>query len=242
MNQIDTLKELLGAESGSSWVAFMDYVGTELAQVLRRGKPRKQDIEESIIGNAGFTSWSEMIETPTAQGGLGWNLAAWDSWKRAYSVVQQYPYLRDLELTASAINTAQRETKPDFPATLEAWNDHQGQREQLQVERQQNSLADAKKMVGQLETQLAEALNNLGQFQQRAEACEAELLATKKHLTQQAEEIGSLKQRLIVSEPAAAELASLKKKHTDLESREARLRKQLTALKTRGFLARVFNW
>ncbi len=241
MNQIETLKELLGAESGASWIAFMDYVKTELAHVLTRGKPRKKDIEESIIGQAGFTSWSEMIETPTAENGLGWNLAAWDSWKRAYSLIQKYPYLRYLELTASAINTVHRETKPNFPVDVAAWSFYKSGREILQADRQQNSLKAAQKTVEQVKEQLADAQIKVGQFQQEVAACKTELLANNNTITTQAEQLGQLKQRLTITEPAADELSVLTKKFQSLEQRFSKSQNELASLKNRNLWQRIMN-
>lgn len=185
MNQTDTLRDLLGSESGASWVAFMDYAHEALPNVLNHGKPGREAIKNSIIGDAGFSSWKDMIKAPVVDGGLGWNISAWNSWKRAYGLILKYPYLRDLELTSSLINTIHKETNPNFPADQTAWNDYQGAREQLQMERHQNSLKDAQKRSDDLTEQLAAITSNMGPLREQLEAA-------KKTLNEQAIEIGRL--------------------------------------------------
>lgn len=111
----NNLKILLGTESAGKWFEFMSKVGDELPFLLTRGRPTKVEIAMSEIGRSGCTSWSEYIENE-----LSWNVSTWRAWQRAYSIVVKYPYLRDLELSASAINTLN--TKADvFPLDINAY-------------------------------------------------------------------------------------------------------------------------
>jgi hypothetical protein len=139
--------DYLGAESGNQWLNFMDYTYEILGNIVSgRGKPSAELIKESIIGKAGFTSFKEMVETPVQESGLGWNISAWTAWRRAYSVVIKHPYLRDLELTASSINTIYNELKKEgFPENIEAFNEYQVNRASGQKDRQAHSLADAQR-------------------------------------------------------------------------------------------------
>ena len=109
------LKDLLGAETPSGWIRFMDAVHAEFPFLFNDGRPPKKDIENSEIGRAGYSSWGEYINKE-----LEWNESQWRAWMRAYKVLLEFEYLRELELTASAINTAkQRAGKMNqpFPAT-----------------------------------------------------------------------------------------------------------------------------
>lgn len=151
MNDIDKLIELLGSESGDKWLEFMDYVNQNLSHILKRGKPKSEDIEQSIIGIMGFKSWGELVESPTQDGGLGWKLATFDSWKRAFAVVAEYQYLRNMGLTASFINTIHRETKPDFPCSEGDFKEFIAKRTDIQIAKHQNSLKDAQNRTQELE-------------------------------------------------------------------------------------------
>jgi len=104
------LKSMLGDD----WLKFMDRIAVDLPFLLNRGRPTASDIKISEIGAAGCKSWSEYIEKE-----LNWNVNTWRAWQRAYSKVLEFPYLRDLELTASAINALNAKSD-EFPADLDA--------------------------------------------------------------------------------------------------------------------------
>lgn len=234
--QVLKMREILGTESSNTWINFMDYV-TETLPFLSQGKPKKSDISKSIIGHNGFTSWIDMIIAPTENGGLAWNISSWKAWRRAYSVVEKYEYLRDLELSASKINTIYNETKSDFPPDLESFEEFLEDRVKVQSDRQQNSLKDAQKTVEQVKDQLEEALKQLGYSKQKADACEAELLITKKHLTDSAIETGSLREKLSFSEK---EVSRLQKDVDRITTERTKARKSLTNYKALPFWKKIF--
>ena len=140
------LKGILGTESGGSWMHFMQTVEDQLPLMDQPGRPTLAQIEESPIGQAGFTSWAEMIESKK---GLGWSYNSWKAWKKAWGIVKKNPYLKQLRLTASEINTISRETE-EFPASPEALAAHQANRKKTQAEQRANS-------VNALKTQLTAA-------------------------------------------------------------------------------------
>jgi hypothetical protein len=148
--QVRNWQEMLDPKSSYKWLNFMDDIHAKLPLILRVGKPKTEDIEACIIGEAGFASWKKMVEAPQPDG-FGWNHSTFVAWKRAYKVVLEHPYLRDLELTASQINTINRESNPDFPKTLDEFNAFSGARKEKQVEQHQNSLKDAKNRNTELE-------------------------------------------------------------------------------------------
>jgi hypothetical protein len=158
--------DYLGAESGNQWLNFMDYTYEILGNIVSgRGKPSAELIKESIIGKAGFTSFKEMIEAPVADSGLGWNISAWTAWRRAYSVVIKHPYLRDLELTASSINTIYNELKKEgFPDNEDDFNEYQVNRVSSQKDRQASSLADAQRSQKRLIIERDELLNTVARL------------------------------------------------------------------------------
>lgn len=138
----DELLAALGTENNpGQWMRFMGAVTKRLPDVLSPGKPSKAAIERSIIGQLGFKSWKEMVETPTDRDGLGWSVRAWSFWREAWKVVQERPYLLDLPVTAAEVNRIAKATKDDpegFPANpeaLEAWKDqHKSQRQEQRAE------------------------------------------------------------------------------------------------------------
>lgn len=100
------LLSALGTEANpAQWMRFMDAVTRLLPQVLAPGRPTREAIQRSLIGQLGFASWGAMVEAPVAEGGLGWNLSAWRAWRRAWAVVEAHPWLREQPMTASEVNT-----------------------------------------------------------------------------------------------------------------------------------------
>lgn len=194
MSDTDKLIKLLGSESGDKWLEFMDYVNQNLSHILKRGKPRIQDIENSIIGKSGFKTWKDFIESSTQTGGLGWKIATFDSWKRAYSIVCNYEFLRDLELSASFINTIYRETKPNFPKTESEFNEFLALREHTAIAKQQNMLKVAENRAEELTSENNTLINksniqevqieNLKKLLEKSEALNDKLLVAEKRVSQ----------------------------------------------------------
>lgn len=116
-----SLRDRLGSETVGQWLLVMDEIASRLPFLLgSAGRPTAESIERSPIGEAGFGSWRNMVEAAPAEGGLGWSFESYKSWKRAYVIVQSNPYLRDLAMSASEINTIARESDPEpFPASPE---------------------------------------------------------------------------------------------------------------------------
>lgn len=231
MEKISKLRELLGAESGNQWIEFMDYVNHHLAHVLTRGKPSKEMIRQSIIGESGFNSWIEMIESPIDKNGLGWNKHAWDSWKRAYSIIQEYEYLRNIEITASSINTIHRETKPDFPSSLEDFKKYQSERESKQLERQQNSLKEAQEQVKQCKDLNTSLNSKISRLNDHISLLEKQLKSSNDNLIAKNDEVLSIK----------VEFNSLNSKIKDQKQTIDILKSEINKLKNRSLIDRIFN-
>ena len=141
-------KSLLGAETADGWIVFMDAVKAELPFLFDSGRPSKQQIAESEIGRTGHTSWADYVEKE-----LAWNTSQWRAWMRAYKVILDNEYLRDLDLSSSAINTMSRKVD-EFPDSAEAWNKQREAVQSDQDDRQANSLADAKRINAELRSEL----------------------------------------------------------------------------------------
>ena len=252
MNQLEVLRDLLGTESGNAWIEFMDHISETLSPVLKQGKPSKEVIENSIVGEHGFSSWKQMIEAPVSEGGLGWNVSAWESWKRAYKVVQDYPYLRDIEFGSSKINTIHRETKPSFPASLEALNEYLAEREAAQLERQQNSLKEAQNRSNELQAQLSESNNKCESLQKQIDLLADQLSTAQGEISALSTQKGSLEAHVNTVEKSLSDAMSkvdtlnsktrsltddLKQSKRDLDAKD----RELKRIKNRGFFDRLLN-
>tara|TARA_Y100000296_G_C5173556_1_gene258699 strand:- start:300 stop:989 length:690 start_codon:yes stop_codon:yes gene_type:complete len=164
------LSELVG--TGEAWIRFMDIVKSELADVLRPGKPKREAIEKSKIGELGFKSWVEFIEAPRSENGLAWNVASWKLYKKAYSVVEQHPYLRQTEHSASFIATLSRELEP-FPATKDELAEALTHRESKLETRKESFLSQAKEEINDLKNQIADLNILIAEQRGKIEASEA---------------------------------------------------------------------
>lgn len=164
------LSELVG--TGESWIRFMDIVKSELADVLRPGKPKREAIEQSKIGKLGFKSWVEFIEAPRSENGLAWNVASWKLYKKAYSVVEQHPHLRQTKYSASFIATLSRELKP-FPSTADELATALAIRESNLETSKKSSLSQAKAEINDLKNQIADLNILIAEQRGQIEASEA---------------------------------------------------------------------
>lgn len=166
-NIIQKLRELLGTETAGAWVDFMRIISAQLPFLLDSGRPSAAVIEASIIGQAGFKSWGEMLKAPKAAGGLGWNLGGWKQYRRALGAIEKFPYLEELGLSASQIVSALNRSG-DLPATLEDWNDAQKLVKAESEQKRMNSLSDARKVA-------ESALERAGVAEKQTEQLQAEL-------------------------------------------------------------------
>jgi len=149
--QAHEMVRMLGTESAGGWLYFMHYAHRQLHGIIdSRGKASAERIRESFIGRAGFSGWFEMIEAPISEGGLGWNISKWKQWQRAFRLVRSNPYLEQLDLTPSQINTLYNETKPEFPTDLAGYEAHQASKAARLAERQANSLKLSNERIHEL--------------------------------------------------------------------------------------------
>lgn len=150
MAQTDLLEALGTENNAAQWMTFMDTVTRLLPEVLAVGRPSKDLIARCFIGQLGFSSWQAMIEAPTDAGGLGWNFSAWKAWRRAWSVVQAYPWLRHSGFSSSRVNNMSNNYRRwgyPFPESAEAF-------QQLQDEADQKREVSDKARIAELQAEL----------------------------------------------------------------------------------------
>jgi hypothetical protein len=175
---------------------FMQAVTRLLPDVLSSGRPTKDAINRSAIGQLGFASWQAMIEAPTDHGGLGWNFSAWKAWRRGWTVVQANPWLLDQPMTSAELNSLANDLRRDgieFPSSageLEAIR--KGRKGALEARRAESIEAltkraeEAEKAVQTASTQVRSLTDQLAQVQ-------TQLATTLGQVAEQAEAIGTLK-------------------------------------------------
>lgn len=194
----------LGTENNpSQWMAFMDAVTKLLPDVLSSGRPSKEAIQRCAIGQLGFTSWQAMIEAPTDAGGLGWNFAGWKAWRRAWTVVQAYPWLRQEAMTSSEVNTLAQDCKRDgmqFPGSAGELEAIRKGRKDAQEARRAESVQGLTKRAEAAEIAAQEATAALNVATEQLAQVRQQLDTALVKIEEQAEALGTLK-----AEKAAAE-------------------------------------
>lgn len=185
----ELVSRLREADDPAAWMSFMESVTRLLPDVLSTGRPSAEAIKNSIIGGLGFASWSEMIEAPIDQGGLGWNLSAWKAWRRAWAVVQQHPWLRSQSFTSSEINTLANDLKragADFPGSLDELEAIKSTRQKASQESKESALRALTAQAKQYEKEAREAQAAVAALQQQ-------LAGTAERERAAAETIGALR-------------------------------------------------
>ncbi len=190
----------LGTESNpAQWMSFMEAVTRLLPDVLSSGRPTREAIQRSAIGQLGFSSWSDMIDAPIDRNGLGWNFSAWKAWRRAWAVVEAHPWLRHQPMTSSEINVLAQECRRagiKIPGSLE-------ELEALRSAKQRAQAAKRAEAVTDLVNRLSEAQRAARDAESVATAARAEadgLRAAMDRAIERAEEAslraGALQQQL----------------------------------------------
>ena len=178
----------LGTETNpAQWMTFMRTVREHLPDVLSRGRPSKAAIESSPIGALGFSSWRAMCEAPVEDGGLGLPWSQWRQWSRAWAVIQQHPALDGAPLTAAQVNRLHSEAQSadePMPANMDEIEAFQAR----QAER---------KAAARAETQAA--------MQERLEALEADIAASREEAAHTAGVVAELREQLAAAQAQQAE-------------------------------------
>lgn len=203
----DELLAALGTENNpAQWMIFMEAVTRLLPAVLSSGRPSRETIERCAIGQLGFKSWKEMIEAPINDGGLGWNISAWKSWRRAWAVIEAHPWLRNEPLTSSEViqlslkvkETAETANSDDRDSIIPDWFPE--------------NMAEAERFLS------ARRAENKAQIAQKIEA-EAKAAATiDAQLTQSAQTIQTQQERIeLLAKENSQHMALVQEYHNQQE-------------------------
>jgi len=143
ISTLDILRE------GADWQQFMQTVEDLIPDILSRGRATKEMIDGCFIGELGFTSWTQYIETPQSSGGLGWKSNGWKGYNRAWGFCKDNDWLLETGMKPGTINAFIAKCKKleiDIPATLEEyenliqqWKD---EKDQASMEEQEQPMVD----------------------------------------------------------------------------------------------------
>lgn len=206
----DELLAALGTENNpAQWMIFMEAVTRLLPAVLSSGRPSRETIERCAIGQLGFKSWKEMIEAPINDGGLGWNISAWKSWRRAWAVIEAHPWLRNEPLTSSEVIQLSLKVKEAAAAN----SDDRGS---IIPDWFPENMAEAERFLS------ARRAENKAQIAQKIEA-EAKAAATiDAQLTQSAQAIQTQRERIELLERENSQHMDLVREYHNQQEQQAR--------------------
>lgn len=162
--QAEEIRDELLAAAGTEnvpnqWAIFMRAVRHHMPDVLARGRPTREAIQRSPIGQLGFSSWRDMLDAPAAEGGLGLGWSKWREWSRAWKVISDTE-LADAPITAAEVNRVAQQAKEageEVPADWQAWQDFRERYATAKAERRTQSMAALKQRIEELEKELATA-------------------------------------------------------------------------------------
>lgn len=187
----------LGTENQPGhWMNFMRIVTERLPDVLSSGRPSKEAIQRSPVGQLGFASWQEMVEAPVEAGGLGWNLHGWKAWRRSWNVVLDNPWLLGQPMTASEINSIALDCKASgiaFPASLDDLKAMRENRADARAQARAESIQGLTERAEAAEKALADAQASTITLSAKIEQLETQLAAAMAQVAEQAEQIGALR-------------------------------------------------
>lgn len=169
------------------WQIFMRSVRAELPDILSAGRPTAAAIAASPIGQLGFTSWREFVDTPVEQGGLGLGYSTWRQWARAWAVIADLDAYRDTPYQPAEINRISQSCRKigrDFPADpdqLEALKAAQAQeRERERLE----TAAGQRELIQQLQATVEQQRAEIGRLQQAVASRDGAIRQHRKTISQ----------------------------------------------------------
>lgn len=142
---LELTTELKSLRNNDTWLLFMQRVSEELPFLYEPGRPSSKTIHNSVIGRSGHASWGSYIKY-----GLDWSESGWRAWRRAYNVVQKFPYLEKINAKPSLINLRSR-TEDTFPPDVDTWN---ALTKALYDKKHESRLDKLEKRIATLETAL----------------------------------------------------------------------------------------
>ena len=159
------LIEALGTENNpGQWLVFVKLV-KELLPFVGRGRPTKSEIENSVIGQYGFSGWGKMVQAPVEDGGFNIPLNTWNKWSQADEFICQYPYLESMNLSQSGVKALKDRFKNvEFPKSVEELEVAEVELKKQKASDEAEKVSSLKSRVLELEQQLVAANAKLDVF------------------------------------------------------------------------------
>ena len=203
----------LGSENNpSQWLVFMNTAKQHLPFLFESGRPTKAQIENSIIGRLGFSSWAEMIEADQDKQGLSWSVNSWKQWSKAFKQVSAYPYLAEMDITASAVMKLKSMFRDDFPTTAESLEQAQLETKARREKEEAEKVSNLKARVSELEQKLVAASAKIEVLEKQSgefAAQQRQLIELQSHQSKLVDENNSLTKKLDGLTNAIAKLRSM---------------------------------
>lgn len=171
----EELLEALGTENNpGQWMIFMETVDRLIPELAAQGRLSNEVLKRTFIGQLGFASWKEYVEAPT---GLNWKMGGWAGYRRAWSTVKAFPYLREMDLTSSRVNQLARSLQledKDFPESREDLELALEQKKQQQAELRAGKQSALLEQIAELEAKLTEVQTKAMELERQNISLEAE--------------------------------------------------------------------
>jgi hypothetical protein len=190
----EELIQALGTENNpSQWMIFMETVTKHLPEILSTGRPTKEAIDKSIIGQLGFSSWSEFVES---ENGLNWNYSGWKSFRRSWSIVEKHQWLKNEKMTCSEVNNLYLKYKDQFPKSKAEYDE-------LLKNEKTNKAEKASKTIADLEAQIVKLNNGLSMELGKNQALSFQLGEAQKTILQLQDQANELRHQLKTAQKPA---------------------------------------
>jgi len=162
----EELLEALGTEHNKGqWFEFVKAVKHWLPFV-GKGRPTGDQINNSVIGQKGFTGWQVMVAAPLADGGFNTPVDTWNKWSQAAEVVFANPYLEKLKLSQPAVLKLRTKFKGmDFPGNKEDLEKAEEQHKLNDAKAKADNIKELKDRILELEQEIIAANAKLGVFE-----------------------------------------------------------------------------
>lgn len=109
------LKMFIGITQSSDWIGFVEELLNYCPFVRDRGRPSAENVKNSIIGRSGYKTFTGYLRNE-----LKVKPATWEAWRKAFLLVENFSYLREIGATSSSINNLNNSVE-NFPINATEW-------------------------------------------------------------------------------------------------------------------------
>lgn len=207
-----------------SWIEFTALAYRSLPALAEgRGRPTKEQIANSFVGELGFGSWKEYLCASKKIGGLDFSDTVWQRYREAYRAITKSAWLANMNLSPDQIRVIVRNYGDDMPLSEKEFKEREVARTNALQEEKERKAAQRKADLEELPVlrqkviELTDQLNaKTGQVNQ--------IMDSKNELNQ---EVGRLNQEIA---DLSDRLSSAEQRGQKAESTLAEVEKAVSAL------------